>query len=73
MNWISVKDKLPKNGKTVLIAWKNFRKEKFIDIGEFYKNSDNQWHFVYCDVDGTKGLNESQVTHWMLLPKLPTE
>lgn len=71
MEWISVKNRLPRVGKNVLIAWKNYSGENFIDIGECYKSSDKQWHFVYCDVDGTTGLDESQVTHWMPLPEPP--
>lgn len=75
--WISVKDKLPKQGKNVLIYWKNSANKRFIDVACIWKgktyNYNGGWHFSYCDIDGSNMLDDSQVTHWMPLPKPPKQ
>jgi len=60
MNWISVKERLPKLGEEVLIL-----RGKFIEIGNLSKeldvNADPEWF----NRDGHWDLG---VTHWMPLP-----
>jgi hypothetical protein len=68
MEWISVKDRLPRQGKKVLIAWKDYRNKRSIDTAEMWKDR-NGWHFTYCDVNGSNDLDDSQVTHWKLIPE----
>ena len=57
MNWISVKDSLPKDCITVLI---NSPKEYYIG----YFGEDNRW----CDVHDNFIAN---VTHWSVIEPLP--
>ena len=79
-NWISVKDRLPEEGKRV-IGWG----QRWIDVGEvMYGTADDydpdhiipddqpnevrwRWHR-----DGTL-VHDQNVTHWMPLPDPPKE
>lgn len=60
--WIKCSEKIPENGKNVLIAIKNNR-YSWIDIG--YIDGDGYWA-----VDGEPWDRESDpaITHWMPLP-----
>jgi len=68
MEWISVKDRLPKNGQ-MCDCWQNNwgRKTDYEYEGEgiFYNNAYDQMLDVNCEI-----VN-SRVTHWMLLPAPP--
>lgn len=72
-DWIGIRDRLPRQGKEVLVAWKRYSGEKDIVIGQIFKVNKGDWYFTYCDVNGTNSLDDSQVTHWMLLPNLPKQ
>lgn len=63
--WISVNDRLPKNGDWVLVYGDGKIYMAFVD-------QDNQW---CVDADGYDGHieNVDWVTHWMELPKGPYE
>ena len=73
MKWINVKTRLPRQGKEVLIQWRNLAGLKVVSIGTKWTGQHSynpkEWHFNYCDVDGTNQLDDSQVTHWQPLPK----
>jgi hypothetical protein len=66
-DWIKCSEKIPENGKNVLIAIKNNR-YSWIDIG--YIDGDGYW-----TVDGEPWDRESDpaITHWMPLPMPPKE
>ena len=65
MEWISVEDRLPKNGEyeAVLCCFKGWKGMFFQRILEYDFNSD-EW----IDHEGNICDN---VTHWMSLPELP--
>ena len=64
-NWIKCSEKMPENGKNVLVAIKNNR-YSWIDIG--YIEECGWW-----TIGGEFWDRESDpaITHWMLLPELP--
>ena len=57
-DWISVKDKIPASGETV-IACNN---QNQVDACDFIHTSDDQFREDY-----------PRITHWMPLPKPPVE
>lgn len=64
MEWISVKDRLPKPGTRVLLTGNNF-------VGEGYIDDNGEWERYYCGkVSETLGV---YVAHWMPLPEPPKE
>jgi len=71
MKWISVKDKLPQDDKTVIIFLYNKKRKHFkglIHIG-WYLN--NEWqNAVTQEKAGGAGF---KLTHWMPLPKPPED
>lgn len=65
--WISVEDRLPKVGETVLFTGKNSYGNRFITQrgwfdGDFWRRN-----------DGDKVYPSTPVTHWMPLPEPPKE
>lgn len=62
MNWISVKDRLPKGYRDVLVRYKNASGYR-IDIT------------FYCDKSeyGSGWYLPANITHWMPLPEPPKE
>lgn len=85
--WISVKERLPDEEEDVLVFVRNIehygRHNKKRSI---YRNVfvgwrvDDEWATIYChgfqylDKESDKHPNEEyEVTHWMPLPKSPTE
>jgi len=74
--WISIKKKLPRQGKEVLIRWKNHQRLKFTSVGTLWRDNPvfgSNWHFIYYDVGGSTSLDDSEVTHWMPLPSPPNQ
>lgn len=75
--WISVKDKLPESGSTVLVLWDN----KYLYNGNEIHNYRIQTAICCNENDGTKCfiVNDTyyaeviNVTHWMPLPQPPKE
>ena len=63
MEWISIKDKLPKKLERVLVA----SKHDFICIASLTNNHENK---KFYDGDG---FAINSITHWMPLPELPKE
>lgn len=65
MEWISVKDRFPEDGKKVLLT-----DGKYIYVGHYsdYKDPrfDNTFYFCEC----CTGLSIN-LTHWMEFPELP--
>lgn len=83
MNWISVKHKLPKEGKEVLIFDGEEMHTAVFTLECSWCDADNQPAFVY-DPDGEwHGKHwhikeyyptfKTPVTHWMPLPEKPKE
>lgn len=62
MTWINVKDRLPVEGKWVLLGSST---HEFVDTGIYFEGK-----FVNPDLDY---LHRPTVTHWMPLPKAPEE
>jgi len=60
--WISVKDRLPNEGDSVLITDKI---NMYIRVNGCTKND---WTYSYCC-----GCKADGITHWMTLPSLPGE
>lgn len=75
--WISVKDKLPKPGRDVLVLIQGVRGRKrgLIDIGwlELTHRSGpgGSQDVAVWDVERGRGDGPEKVTHWMSFPKLP--
>lgn len=61
--WISVKDRLPENGKEVL-----FSDGSSIMVG-WYNADEEYWELTDADMIAYA----QDVTHWMPLPRLPEE
>lgn len=61
MEWISVKNKLPKKDQLVIVCYN----EKEVTFGKFIEED---WWFVH----GAFWFQSNKVTRWMPLPELPT-
>ena len=66
--WISVKDKLPDNDQTVIVAmYSNFKRKVFVSPMLYLQKT---WH----DISEGQPLDlEYEVTHWQSLPEPPNE
>lgn len=75
--WISMEDKYPKAGESVLICINGIRQNiaYFYDCSVSNEYSDHDW-FEPVFTGGEAGdecvVKTEDVTHWMLLPKEPT-
>lgn len=74
MEWISVKEKLPPQGKPVLV----FNKDRgcaFIgtkwNTGAYKSKTLDSW--ITYDIDGTNRVDPEDITHWMPLPEPPKQ
>lgn len=67
MKWIDVKDRLPENGKGVLIA---FGKDG-ISMGSVFKNNHQTLWYDERDQDDGETASMFDPTHWMPLPEYP--
>lgn len=67
--WISVKDRLPSEVCTVLVAKINGK----IMIMSYHAPFDSGKRMFQWWAFGKWQIQDSQVTHWMQLPKLPNE
>ena len=65
-NWISVKEELPPLRQTVLLLRTIGRVQRMI-VGYYFK--ENFWY----DIDDLWDCPLMNITHWMLLPKLPKQ
>jgi len=63
MEWISVKDRLPREPENYLVY--DDISER-IGIREYYSNG-----FYSIDSDGEDGLHTDNITHWQPLPEPP--
>lgn len=73
-SWVACSEKLPQNGKHVLIHYKNAHGKTRRVVGIYarptsgwYEYQDNWDDYAYIFV------NNGEVTHWMPLPPPPTE
>jgi hypothetical protein len=79
MKWISVKDELPKEFETVIIAGKPYTNMGILfSVGmrfgeEWVKPDDSfDWfEFETCQTDCMGDFSNEEVTHWMPLPEPP--
>lgn len=78
MEWISVKDRLPKKDGTYLV----YTTHDYIDIAKYATNllKVDKYDFAgekrsgWFDYDGEWGFYEmDNITHWMSLPESPKE
>jgi hypothetical protein len=73
MEWISVKDRLPEDGETVIVSdnvfGKDFSSVAWCAIGGI-NFMDNDEGVYWADV-GTNEVFGADVTHWMPLPDPP--
>ena len=60
MKWISVRDRVPKDGEEVLVCTRSQNGVRNIDKG-------------YWRIDRFIHRGKREVTHWMPLPEFPTE
>lgn len=69
MEWISVKDKMPKIGNWYLVVHKpnGTISRKDLVVNFLFYDSDNLWLHKQGDFDS----DQDNVTHWMPLPKPP--
>jgi len=63
MKWISVKERLPEEGDSVLFYDSGLGD---IEVGQFIRVG---WHPEWADTI----INAKRVTHWMVLPEPPEE
>ena len=61
MEWISVKDRLPEDGGDYLVT------DGFACMVSAFRSKNNEWDFW-----NIKWWSSEQVTHWMPLPKPPS-
>lgn len=64
--WISVKEKLPRNGQRVIAIYSGVYIHRLVN---FWKDCGDNPHFGYPDESDGKGSQPA--THWMPLEKLP--
>ena len=72
MKWIHIEERLPENGKDVLVLVKKEKKKlkpakKYIRVGKRLSERN-----IWIVGDGF-GYNLGKVTHWMPLPELPED
>lgn len=67
MNWISVENKLPEGGKTVIACDRPFSDLTFIKM--YIYSEENEGWYQSC----MPGEPADNITHWMPLPEPPTE
>ena len=70
MEWISVKDELPKYGQRVLIGGVWDKKEFIIDGINKFKSIIHNERGRHLEWDKQNGIH-LEVTHWMPLPEPP--
>ena len=63
--WISVSERLPKDGEDVLVYWNNGREHRIIPTNY----DDGVW--FDCIFDNV--MDDKNITHWMPLPEPPKE
>ena len=68
MKWISVREELPRDFKSVIV-WEGFKNELHITSIQM-QNITTANHKVFS-IRTWEGLINQQVTHWMPLPELP--
>lgn len=71
MEWISVKDRFPKNNACILglIKLKDCDDLLFAE-GTYHKEMEGNWFFPSCDLTWEMSC---EVTHWMPLPSPPKD
>lgn len=70
MEWISVKDRLPKSSLWVLVAYKTSKRQCLMMEIAYLQNyfGYQDWYTTEAKYNTVEG-----VTHWMPLPELPKE
>ena len=82
MDWISVKDRLPKKDGKYLCVCKGFiGGYEYIEVLSYSKNLYKVDEYDFASFKGKRGfysynsewgyINKNNVTHWMPLPELP--
>lgn len=66
MDWISVKDKLPKTEEDILFVDDGIIRFGYLSVLHDYENDTDECYWNYGD-----GYRAEKVTHWMPLPPLP--
>ena len=81
MEWISVKDRLPKNGNEdgivdniVFIIKRKLKRDTLqtIDCGCYFTDSKSWYSLIWDDTLETNSA-WGDITHWLQLPELPKE
>lgn len=79
MQWINVKDKLPKDGQRVIV-YKDYGDDSFIATADYNKNgwggeNDNSISekFLLDLTTANFYLDDAPITYWMPLPKPPED
>ncbi len=68
MEWISVKDRFPKNHQEILMTYNDLVMEGMFLQGKFYHPSGCAHIERFCNCEPQEGI-----THWMPLPESPKE
>ena len=74
-NWISVKDKMPKNGEQVLVAYSYSVDRQCVLLARVYHQKKKKIRAstaFWIEQASGRGLASWDITHWMPLPELPT-
>ena len=70
MNWVSVEDRLPKNGIYVLVVW--FGRVQYAAAKiEQLNDLEFEWVFSSGEVMSLSTSTGALITHWMPLPEPP--
>ncbi len=75
MEWISVKDRLPKEYEPVLVTYKSSSSvgRKWCSDGLATIDKCKIWHWWDSGDIGDEVDEENKITHWMPLPEPPKE
>ena len=76
MEWISIEDKLPEDGKEVLVWGKYYFEvptQAFIYNGVWKGSLEVTDHMEQCDRDNSRLTSGHRITHWMPLPEPPKQ
>lgn len=67
MKWIKCCDKTPNSNDRIILTFDGFT----INKNQYYNHSNHSW-YTDCVMDFIE-KSDPQPTHWMLLPKPPTD
>jgi len=70
MKWISVKDRLPKDGEDVLVSYKHGRGDMRIAMSAYHHGKSNNYFDEGCCCNW---FDSCKVLYWMPLPEPPKD